>query len=71
MARFLPSCELSKVRSRLKNAMKLRALMLEETMLALSEVKEEHFRLEGLYKSAMDFEKKEKFTENFIKKLFG
>lgn len=71
MARFLPSCELSKVRSSLKKAMKLRELMLEETMLALSDVKEEHFRLESIYKSAMDFEKKEKFTEDFIKKLFG
>ncbi len=69
MSRFLSMGELSGHKASLKNAMKLRALMLEETLLALGDVKKAHFELERIYRNAMDFEKKERFTEEFVAKL--
>lgn len=69
MSGFIPNESLAPVRSSLKNAMKLRDLMLDETVSALNGVKKAHFQLEEIYKGAMDFSAKEKFTEEFIRKL--
>lgn len=71
MSRFLPRKELCDVRDALASAMKLRSLMMDETIRALEEVKKAHFELEKIYKSAMDFDAKERFTADFIRKLFG
>lgn len=52
---------------RLESAAKnLESLIIE----SFETVKEYHFKLEKIYMSAMDFEKKERYTENFIKKIF-
>ena len=69
MSRFLSPKSLASSRGALRNAMKLRELMMEETLSALNDVKNTHFEIEEIYKSAMDFGAKEKFTKEFIKKL--
>jgi hypothetical protein len=69
MSRFIPQRALAPYRSSLKNAMKLRELMLDETLSELAAVKKVHFEIEEIYKSAMDFPAKEKFTKDFLKKL--
>lgn len=69
MSSFIQKQSLAPLRSSLKNSMKLRDLMLDETVLALEGVKKAHFQLEEIYKGAMDFSAKEKFTEKFIEKL--
>ncbi|MBE6538206.1 MAG: hypothetical protein E7671_01915 [Ruminococcaceae bacterium] len=71
MSRFLPREELSCVRPALNSGAKLCSLVMDEALLALSEVKKAHFEIEKIYKDAMDFDAKEKFTAEFISKLFG
>ncbi len=69
MSRFIDKKGLSECRPALKNAMKLRDLMLDEALLALEAVKKTHFALEKIYIDAMDFVSKEKFTREFISRL--
>ena len=47
----------------------LRDIMLDEAILALEDVKKTHFAIEKIYIDAMDFEAKEKFTADFIRRL--
>lgn len=69
MSRFIHKERLCEFRSVLKNAMKLRDIMLDEAILALEDVKKTHFALEKIYIDAMDFAAKEKFTLDFISRL--
>ena len=69
MSRFIDKKGLSESRTALKNAMKLRSIMLDEAILALEDVKKSHFAIEKIYIGAMDFEAKEKFTHDFISRL--
>ncbi|MBQ8005001.1 MAG: hypothetical protein IJ303_01660, partial [Clostridia bacterium] len=69
MSRFLAQKALQSIRKTVKSSQKLRTLMLDETLLALSDVKKTHFKLEEIYKDAMDFEAKERFTKDFISGL--
>lgn len=69
MKRFISPSALAPSRPSLKNAVKLKEIMMDETLSALRDVKNTHFEIEEIYKSAMDFEAKENFTEKFIKKL--
>ncbi len=69
MSRFIDKDRLCESRSVLKNAMKLRDIMLDEALLALEDVKKTHFALEKIYIEAMDFASKEKFTLDFISRL--
>lgn len=68
--RFIDEDKLKFVKDRLKKLEKeeksIEAMVLE----TFNEVREYHFALEKIYMSAMDFETKEKYTENFVKKLF-
>ncbi len=66
MSRFLAQKAMQSIRKTVKSSQKLRTLMLDETLLALSDVKKTHFKLEEIYKDAMDFEAKERFTKDFI-----
>ncbi|MDD7675114.1 MAG: hypothetical protein PUJ09_00625 [Eubacteriales bacterium] len=45
--------------------------MLSGAIDALSAVKEYHFRIEEIYSDAMDFGRKEQFTQEFCRQLFG
>ncbi len=69
MSRFIDKKGLTECRTALKNAMKLRGIMLDEALLALADVKKSHFALEEIYIDAMDFASKEKFTHDFISRL--
>ena len=69
MSRFIDKNGLSDVKIALKNAIKLRDIMLDEAILALEDVKKTHFALEKIYIEAMDFGAKEKFTADFISRL--
>lgn len=69
MSRFISKEGLGTVRSAMKKAMKLRDIMLDEAILALEDVKKTHFAIEKIYIDAMDFEAKEKFTADFIRRL--
>ncbi len=69
MSRFIDKDGLGECRSKLKNAMKLRNIMLDEALIALEDVKKTHFALEKIYIEAMDFAAKENFTLDFISRL--
>lgn len=70
MSRFLYSERLSEVRGVLRRAEKLKGLLESDALECLYDAKRVHFRLEEIYKAAMDFSRKEEFTEAFIEKLF-
>ncbi len=69
MSRFFDRESSEVYKKNIKSGMKLREAALKEAISALSVVKKVHFSIEEIYKEAMDFDAKEKFTENFIKKL--
>ena len=47
----------------------LRSVILCEAVSALDEVRRVHFDIEEIYKSAMDFDEKERYTEKFIRQI--
>ena len=68
--RFINENELKPHKEKLKKleaSVKNLELLISESF---EEVKKYHFQLEKIYMTAMDFGKKEQYTENFIKKLF-
>lgn len=68
--RFINENELKPYKEQIKKlenqAKNLETLIFE----SFAEIKEYHFALEKIYIDAMDFDKKEEYTEKFIKKLF-
>lgn len=68
--RFIDETELKQNKDLLKRlestAKGLESLVFD----AFEEIKKYHFALEEIYMSAMDFDKKERYTDNFIKKIF-
>lgn len=68
--RFIKKCELSPLKKQLKKITYERKNLLELAENELSRIKEVHFEIEDIYKSAMDFDAKEHFTEEFISNLF-
>lgn len=71
MSRFLYKEEYRKERPLLRKVKKMRNSAVDQALEIMERIKEKHFSLEEIYKSAMDFEKKEKFEENLITKILG
>ena len=70
MSRFIDACAFKNCRDEVKameREIKSLTLLIDSTF---KKVREAHFSLEGIYSSAMDFSKKEAFTEEFIKRIF-
>ena len=68
--RFINENELKMHKDKLKKleaSIKNLELLISESF---DDVKKYHFELEEMYMAAMDFNKKEEYTKNFIKKLF-
>ncbi len=71
MRRFVDTAAMKNVRSEVNYAERMRRALRLGAIDALEKVRETHFRLEQIYSSAMDFEKKEAFTKAFCQKVFG
>jgi hypothetical protein len=70
MRRFVDTSKMKPVRERLNYAERMRRATYAGAIEALERVGEIHFRLEEIYTTAMDFERKEKFTKEFCASLF-
>ena len=68
--RFVKDEDFRLVRDALKGIESTARDIMSHVLAAFIEVKKYHFELEGIYSSAMDFESKEDYTREFIKKLF-
>ena len=68
--RFLDSDALASTRQLRRFCVKSRTALLKEACGALEEARNAHFALEELYSAAMNFRKKEEFTNKFITRLF-
>ncbi len=68
--RFVNEGELRSEKEKIKKIESTVKAIEELALDSFGEVKEYHFALEEIYTAAMDFDAKEGFTENFIKKLF-
>lgn len=58
------------VRGELRHACSLREKLTDSALRELETVSSCHFELERIYSEAMDFERKERYTEQFCKELF-
>ena len=70
-ARFVRDSRLNSVKNRLKGLEKLKKRLLEEAKAELSDAKETHDEIEEIYIPAMDFDAMDKFTDSFLKNIFG
>ncbi len=70
MRRFVDIARLRPVRAELNHTERMRRAMREGALDALEKVRVLHFRLEEIYSAAMDFERKEAFTQAFCQRLF-
>jgi hypothetical protein len=70
MRRFVDTSKMKPVRERLNYAERMRRATYAGAIESLERVGEIHFRLEEIYTTAMDFERKEKFTKEFCASLF-
>lgn len=71
MRRFVEVSRIRPIRRQLSYSERMRRAMLDGALESLARVREIHFGLEEIYSSAMDFSRKEKFTKDFAKTLFG
>ena len=71
LRRFVRIREARDCKRALLYAERMKRAMLGGAEEALEEAKEHHFALEEIYSLAMDFAKKERFTEEFCAKLFA
>ena len=69
MGRFIVREKIKASVPEIKHAMRLREALIGEALDALANVKKVHFEIEEIYKSAMDFTAKEKFTRSFASEL--
>ncbi len=69
LRRYMDADALRTVRSAIRHVAGLRGELEKDALAALAEASDAHFELEKIYASAMDFEKKEVFTERFCEKL--
>ena len=67
--RFLVESRLREIKPTLRMLSRLERSALDSACKILSRAKELHFRLEEIYTDAMDFEKKEFFSKELIKKI--
>ena len=70
MKRFVDLDEISKIRQEYRAIARLRDDALNMALDEFEKIKKYHFILEKIYGSAMDFDAKEKFTEQFFNKIF-
>lgn len=70
-ARFVRDSRLNSVKNRLKGLEKLKKRLLEEAKAELFDAKETHDEIEEIYIPAMDFDAMDKFTDSFLKNIFG
>ena len=71
MRRFVETDRMHGIRGMLNRAERARRAMLDGAAECLEQVRQVHFRVEELYKGAMDFAAKEAFTVAFCESLFG
>ena len=71
MARFIDKKRLSQIKGRIKFSLRCRDALLSEAVARLDGVKKAHFALEDIYVAAMDFDKKEKETKEWINKILS
>lgn len=69
MKRFVDVNDLGKIREQYRAIARLRDGVLDLALLEFENIKKHHFVLEDIYGLAMDFEAKEKFTEEFCNKI--
>lgn len=70
MRHFVDVGGMHEARGKIRHAEALRRALLSTAEEAMGEVKAAHFSIEAIYGDAMDFSAKERFTKQFIKKLF-
>ena len=68
--RFLDASALRNLRETLNHDERMCRALLGGVTEEMATVREAHFRLEAIYAEAMDFEKKERFTNSFCNQLF-
>jgi len=68
--RFLDAAGLRGCRARLSFTRRAQRELVEEAVLALGEAKEQHDRLEGYYKNAMDFRQKEPLAKEIAEAIW-
>ena len=71
LRRYADSEALRSVRGELRRAISLRDSLTESALHELEGAAKYHFELESIYAAAMDFERKEAFTEAFCGEVFG
>lgn len=69
MARFIKADQFAAVKGKVKFSFRCRDALLDEAKDRLKLASEAHFALEDIYVSAMDFDKKEKASEEYINKI--
>lgn len=69
MKRFVDVDAISKVRQEYRMIARLRDDAIDMALLEFENIKKHHFVLESIYGSAMNFDAKEKFTEEFCNKI--
>lgn len=69
MKRFVDLSALSSVKNEYRSILHVRQSVLELALSEFAKIKDYHFALEDIYGAAMDFEAKEKFTEDFCNKI--
>lgn len=70
MKRFVDTEKIARAREEYREIVRARDEILHLTLSEFEKVKKHHFDIEKIYGSAMDFEAKERFTENFCRNLF-
>ncbi|MBQ8345392.1 MAG: hypothetical protein IJY42_03900, partial [Clostridia bacterium] len=70
MKRFWDRDALSSVKRELRANRRLRELLMESACESLLQAGQQHFALEKLYASCMDFQAQDRFTRSFCEKLF-
>ena len=70
MKRFIDIDKIAKIRQEYRSIARLKDEILQMALCEFEGIKKHHFILERIYGSAMNFEAKEKFTEEFCNKIF-
>ncbi len=71
MRRMIKAEPLREYRGQLRQAQKLREMLIDRATDSLRRVGDAHFKLEEIYISAMDFEAKEAYTEEILERMFS
>lgn len=69
--RFIHKDIFKALRPRIKRSEKYTEILMQETETAFTEIRTNHFAIEDIYKSAMDFRKEDEYTKKLLKKIFS